>query len=67
MQQNLKKYLNKNYTADRDMNLELYIGDAIWTVTINYACDYMSHVMRKPSLCHMQTTKIQISLRIHAV
>ena len=27
----------------------------------------MSHVMRKPDLCHMRTTKAQISLRIHAV
>ena len=26
---------------------------------------YLSHVMRKPVLCHMPTTKMQISLRIH--
>ena len=28
---------------------------------------HMSHVMRKPCLCHMLTTKAQISLRIRAV
>ena len=27
----------------------------------------MSHVMRKPALCHMRTTKAQISLRIRTV
>ena len=27
----------------------------------------MSHVMKKTYLCHMRTTKAQISLRIHAV
>ena len=27
----------------------------------------MRHIMRKPALCHMQTTKAQISLHIHAV
>ena len=27
---------------------------------------YMSQVMRKCVLCHMRTTKVQISLRIHA-
>ena len=28
---------------------------------------YLSLIMRKPVLCHMRTTKVQISLRIHAV
>ena len=27
----------------------------------------LSHVMRKPALCHMRTTKVQISLRIPTV
>ena len=39
-------------------------------ITLDYWCIifiYMSKVMRKPVLCRMQTTKMQISLRICAV
>ena len=32
-----------------------------------YVEDYLGHIMRKRVLCHMRTTKVQISLRIRAV
>ena len=45
-----------------------------WTTTMDYfSCIsflghlFLSLIMRKPVLCHMRTTKVQISLRIHAV
>ena len=37
-------------------------------VLYNFFPDHdMSHVLRKPVLCHMRTTKAQISQRIHTV
>ena len=39
----------------------------IKSCTIHDIKIYMSRAMRKPILCHIQTTKTQISLRICAV
>ena len=50
-------------------NMKL-VGNTYPNLTIRfrgfvYVClSYMSHVMRKPVLCNMQTTKMQISLHI---
>ena len=40
--------------------------ESISFISHQHACK-ISLVMRKPVLCHMQTTKVQISLRIRAV
>ena len=51
---------------DRGVQLLLFAAEQIGDDSNEYP-QHMSHAMRKPDLCHMQTTKVQISLRICAV
>ena len=43
-------------------SIGLAIVVAIWTATLTLADTLISHVRRKPALCHVRTTKAQISL-----
>ena len=60
---------NRYKIPGRDM-VCMALGDVPWPlskglyVTIRKK---MGHVMRQPHLCHMRTTKVQLSLRIRAV
>ena len=54
-------FAHKIYMELEEFLLLIYI----WNVS--NLIPYLGHVMRKRVLCHMQTTKVQISLRVRAV
>ena len=51
----------------RNLEFIIFVIDLYMSLTFLTVMKYMGHVMRKRVLCHMRTTKVQISLRIRAV